>query len=194
MKKMTAKFFLGALIVALGILVALFLFEKSNIGSAQSSILGEDMAVRRAINYAQDDGSFGGLTETPNEIYGQVMSYEQAWAIITGQPFPTDAPRPKDADKNVWLIVFQGNGTARPGVDPDPKARQTWTITQMVEMIDAETGEAIAERSFGGPSGVDVKNLTTLTLPQRFELPLPTLPIKTVAPLPTWEPVPTEGP
>ncbi|MCG3141209.1 MAG: hypothetical protein HDKAJFGB_02434 [Anaerolineae bacterium] len=194
MKKMTAKFFLGALIVALGILVALFLFEKSNIGSAQSSILGEDIAVRRALNYAQDDGSFGGLTETPNEIYGQVMSYEQAWAIITGQPFPTDAPRPKDADKKVWLIVFQGSGTARPGVDPDPKARQTSTITQMVEMIDAETGEAIAERSFGGPSGVDVKNLAKLTLPQRFEMPLPTLPIKTVAPLPTWEPVPTEGP
>jgi hypothetical protein len=193
MKKMTAKFFLGALIVALGILVALFLFEKSNIGSAQSSILGEDMAVRRAWSFAQDDGAFGGLTEAPKKVYGQVMSYEQAWTIITGQPFPTDAPRPKDADKKVWLIVFQGEGLARPGVDPDPKARQTVAITQIVEMIDAETGDAIAERSFGGQSEVDVKNLTTLTLPQRFEMPLPTIPIKTVAPLPTWEPVPTEG-
>jgi hypothetical protein len=114
--------------------------------------------------------------------------------LVCGCHFPTDAPRPKDADKKVWLIVFQGEGLARPGVDPDPKARQTFAITQIVEMMDAETGDAIAERSFGGPNEVDVKNLAGLTVPQRLEMPLPTIPIKTVAPFPTWEPVPAENP
>lgn len=193
MKKST-KFFLSTLIVGLSILVGMFLFQNIQSGAAQSSILDQDMAVRRAWIFARDDGAFGGLTEAPTEIYGKVMSYEQAWAIITGQPFPTDAPRPKDADKKVWLIVFQGEGLARPGVDPDPKARQTVAITQIVEMIDAETGDAIAERSFGGPNEVDVKNLAGLTVPQRLGMPLPTIPIKTVAPLPTWEPVPAENP
>lgn len=193
MKKST-KFFLTAWIVALSVLVGMFLFQNIHTGAAQSSLLDQDMAVRRAWSFAQDDGAFGGLTEAPKKVYGQVMSYEQAWTIITGQPFPTDAPRPKDADKKVWLIVFQGEGLARPGVDPDPKARQTVAITQIVEMIDAETGDAIAERSFGGPNEVDVKNLAGLAMPQRPEMPLPTIPIKTVAPLPTWEPVPTENP
>ncbi len=91
------------------------------------------------------------------------------------------------------VIVFQGNVIGRPGTTPGSLASPSF-FTQMVEIIDAETGDAVAERIFGGQGELDIKNLAALQLPKQLEEMVPTIPVRTAVPLPTLEPNPTINP
>jgi len=91
------------------------------------------------------------------------------------------------------VIVFQGNVIGRPGTTQGSLASPSF-FTQMVEIIDAGTGDAVAERILGGQGELDVKNLAALQLPKQLEELVPTIPVRTAVPLPTLEPNPTVNP
>lgn len=152
--------------------------------TAQASVLSSNAAIARALIYASDDGFFGGLTGTPTQVFGKVMTQQEAMAILTGHQLPANAPLPKDANRKVWLIVFKGRSIEHPN-SPAGTGMQSVLYTHTVEMIDAVTGEAIAERMFGPKMVLDIRNLPELAQPQGAEIEVPTQIIRTAVPLAT---------
>lgn len=113
-------------------------------------------------------------------------------ATLTGHKLPKNAPVPKGYEKKVWLIVFEAEAVEHPK-SPTGTTEKVF-YNQMVEVIDAKTGEAIAERMFRGNGQIPTTDFIQLKITEQGVVELPTLLRNTAIPKPTVPAVPTKSP
>lgn len=177
----------GVLLFVLVMFVYQTIVKRTKAGT-----LAPDVAVARALSVSGEfDLPYGGLRGKPTEIYGKVMTYAEANDLLTGRPIAPNSLEIELADKQVWLILFQGDiietvPAATDGSVPEKQVQHS----QMTVILDAFTGEMMGSSMLSPQKKFDVRTLSELPYPDEssFEA-FPTLPIQTAAvPLPPATP------
>ncbi|MCC7163103.1 MAG: hypothetical protein IT331_11455 [Anaerolineae bacterium] len=177
----------GTLVLLLGIL-AFLIYQSRAVEKAEAGTLAPDIAVARALTVAGEfDLPYGGLRGRPTEIYGRIMTYAEANDLLTGRPIAPNSLEIELADKQVWLILFQGNIVEHvPPVSDGSIPEKQVQHSQMTVVLDAFTGEMLRRTLLAPLIKFDVRTLSELPYPAESSFVVfPTHPIQTAEPLPS---------
>lgn len=177
---------LGGLVFVLGIVMVL-IYQTSIVEKVEAGDLAPDVAVARALTVAEEYAlPYGGLRGKPTEIYGKVMTYAEANGLILGEAIDPNSAEADLADKQVWLILFNGDIVEHvpAAIGGDPPAKEV-QHSQMTIVLDALTGDMIQKTLLSPQKEFDVQTLSALEYPgeSSFEV-FPPQPIQTEEPLP----------
>ena len=159
-------------------------------GIAQTSTIPTSVATNLALSYSKDDGRVGGLVSQPVQMFGKLMTYEEAVQYVFGQPVGSSDAIAKIGNNPVWLVVLQGKIVEHVPPAPDIPAKDIMH-TQMAVIIDGNSGEVIERVLISPQITLSVASLPVLVLPSGTVAPAPTRgPIFMEIPLPTATSVP----
>ena len=183
---MKNKRFLISIAFSLSFLMIVVMSLTVNDGSqAKSSLVSSEVAVARSLLYAEDDGRFGGFTELPVEIRGQVMTYDEAVKKVYGHSINENEGIYSLKDYPVWFVALRGSFVEHvPGaIDIPPK---DVLHSQMVIILDGNSAEAFEVILISPTKELAVNSFPILPVPLDEPSNIPTkMPIVEVTPVPT---------
>jgi hypothetical protein len=172
----------GFLVTAMLIIIVMLLINRSS--NAAVNTLSSDVAAYQALQYANTGLPSGRLEGAPTDTMGMVTTYQQAASASVNGGMTLE--NRLDANKPVWLIVFQGRVVVNiPGSADGKIAPKDEYYSQMSVIIDGVTGEFLSATMHAPGDEIENEAFPKILLPQS-PVQLPRAPLRpTTAPEPT---------
>lgn len=133
-----------------------------------------DVAVQFALESQSADGPIGHLVGTPDRIYGELTTLDNAYTRVNGTPLLAGSQMYRQRERRVWLIVTHGKWLLHiPGAHGDPangtptiaskdlKVPDLWNAT----LLEAVTGDTILSTGIHATRLAEIKTLPALPMP-----------------------------
>jgi hypothetical protein len=109
---------------------------------AQSSTIDENFALELALSYSMDDGLIGGAIQPPQKMYGQTMTYNEAFQFVSGRAIEPNTKQFEKRNLIVWLVVLEGEFIEHVPASPDGTIPASEVIhEQMTIIMEGNTGD-----------------------------------------------------
>ena len=129
-------------ITAIGALVVAFVAHSV---TAQAGTLGVSEATALAVKYAQTAMPVGQLLSTPTQVNAKLTTLGAAYQLKDGRPLGTSTKLGRENNRAVWLVFLRGEFSVPNQAIPGKSAPAPSAYHQMGLILDAQTGELIAE-------------------------------------------------